>query len=305
MFSNMQMPISYEQSSMATYWQQQPSNVMGQSNAATLYEKRYLYQLIFSRFRFTLPTDWDLNFFRYWLFGWGSVGVVYTREYGWIVAPYSVSLINMYWNPKEIVVTNSYLSDPKYGIIGVNAEIIKLFDDYGGVDDFVRHYAEKLAQIDRCIDVNLMNANVTSYFEVETKKQADDIRELYSQSTQGEPLVIANSHVTKGKQLDTLHKDIKTNYIVNDLLQSKRTIINEFLTKFGIANANYEKRERLNTDEVNQNNEETKAMINVIYDNIKDGIAKVNAISGLGLAVELVEGGDNNDATENDTARYV
>lgn len=301
----MNMPITYEQNSMSQYWVQQPGTVEGQNTSATLYEKRYLYQLIFSRFKFGLPKDWNLNFFRYWLFSWGSIAVMYTREYGWICAPYSVSQINMYWNPKEIAITNSYLTNPKYGVIGVNSGIIKLFDDYGGLDDLVRHYAVKLAQIDRCIDVNLMNANVTKYFEARNKKHAQEIKDLYAQSTQGEPLVVANESVTKGKQIDTLYKDIKTTYIVNDLLQSKRTIINEFLTKIGIANANYDKRERLNTDEVNQNDEETKAMINVIYDNIKEGIAEINAISGLGITVELTERGDSNDTATDDTVRNV
>ena len=299
----MNMPITYEQNSMSQYWVQQPGTVEGQNTSATLYEKRYLYQLIFSRFKFGLPKDWNLNFFRFWLFSWGSIAVMYTREYGWICAPYSVSQINMYWNPKEIVITNSYLANPKYGVIGVNSGIIKLFDDYGGMDDIVRHYAVKLAQIDRCIDVNLMNANVTKYFEARNKKHAQEIKDLYAQSTQGEPLVVANESVTRGKQIETLYKDIKSDYIVNDLLQSKRAIINEFLTKIGIANANYDKRERLNTDEVNQNEEETKAMINVIYDNIKEGIAEINAISGLGITVELAERGDSNDTATDDTVR--
>ena len=76
------MPITYEQNSMAQYWMQQPGTVQGQNNSAVLYEKRYLYQLIYSRFKFGLPKDWDLNFFRYWLFSWGSIAVRYAREYG-------------------------------------------------------------------------------------------------------------------------------------------------------------------------------------------------------------------------------
>ena len=296
----MDMPISYEQSSMSNYWQRQPVNVHGQRNAAVDYEKRYLYNLIYSRFRFDLPKDWALNFFRYWLFSWGSIGVVYTREYGWIIAPYSVSQIDMYWNPKEICVTNSQMVKPKYGIIGVNAEIVRAFDDYGGFEDIVRSYAEKLAQIDRCIDVCLMNANVTSYFEVDNKKQAEEIKQAYSESTQGNPLVVVNTRLTKGRQLETLHKDVKSNYIVNDLLQSKRTIINEFLTRIGINNANYDKRERLNSAEVNQNNEETKALISVVYANLKESFARVNKISGLKIGVELLDKEDcENVATEN------
>ena len=63
----MDMPITYEQNSMAQYWMQQPSNVHGQNNSSVMYEKRYLYQLIFSRFKFGLPKDWDLNFFLFFL----------------------------------------------------------------------------------------------------------------------------------------------------------------------------------------------------------------------------------------------
>jgi len=43
----------------------------------------------------------------------------------------------------------------------------------------------------------------------------------------------------------------------------------------------------------------------VIYDNLKEGIAKINAISGLGISVELVERGDNDVTAENDSVRDV
>ena len=56
---------------------------------------------------------------------------------------------------------------------------------------------------------------------------------------------------------------------------------------------------------MNQNNEETKAMISVIYDNLKESIAKINAISGLGISVELVERGDSDVTTAVDTVRDV
>ena len=43
----------------------------------------------------------------------------------------------------------------------------------------------------------------------------------------------------------------------------------------------------------------------MIYDNLKESIAKINAISGLGISVELVERGDNDVTTEVDAIRDV
>jgi hypothetical protein len=293
-------PISYNENSMMQYWAEQPSDVNGQNNAAVLFEKRYLYQLIYSRFKWALPSEWALNFFRFWLYRWGSIGVIYTREFGWICAPYSVSKLDLYWNPAEICVTNSKIRSPKYGKIGYNAEIIRLFDDYGGLDDLVKRYAVKLAQLDRCVDVNLMNSNMTAFFEAENKPQAETIKAAYAEATSGKPFVVTNTKVFRGKSpASTLMTSMGSNYLVNDYLQSRRTIVNEFLTKIGIQNANYDKKERLNTQEVNQNNEEVHAIIDVIYDNLSECVRKVNAISNLGLRVELKKEVDADDRAEN------
>ena len=123
-------------------------------------------------------------------------------------------------------------------------------------------------------------------FEAETKKQADEVKEAYGKATTGEPLVVISKDVMKGKNITTLIPNVGNNYIVDKLLNARRTIINAFLTEIGIKNANYDKKERLNSQEVEQNTDETSAIISVIFDNIKDGMGKINKISNLNLDVE-------------------
>lgn len=283
----MDAPIMYQQQELINYFNLQPSEVKGRCNTATEFNKRYLYTKVYSTLKFTIPENWDMNFFRFWLFRYGSIGVIYTKEFGWVAQPYSVDELQLYYNPRKITVYNQFIKKPKTGIIGINAGIIRIMDDYFGLDDIVTKYAEMLAQIDRSINVNLMNCNITAFFEADSKKQADEVKEAYGDATNGKPLVVVNKEVMNGKQITTLVPNVGNNYIVDKLLTARRSIINAFLTEIGIRNANYEKKERLNSAEVEENNDETKAIITVIYENVKKCMETINAFSGLNLDVEL------------------
>lgn len=291
---------SYADQSAMSYWNMQPSQVKGRYNSSTEYHKRYLYNKLFSRFKFTLPKEWDMNFFRFYLFRCGSIAVIYTNEYGWVAQPYGIVKLNLYYNPAEITVFNQFFRTDKTGIIGVNSEIIHLFDDYFGFDDLITRYAEILAQIDSAINVNLMNCNVSMFFPAQSKKQADEIKEAYAEATTGKPFVTINKDAMGDDQIEPLLGNVKGNYIVDSLLEARRNIINQFLTEVGIANANTDKKERLITDEVNQNNDETKAIISVVYENLKKCFDKVNQISGLSLNVTLRKEGGEDAKTNTD-----
>lgn len=273
---------------MLNYFNRQPSVVKGQINSATEYYKRYLYNLIYSVFDFTLPKEWAINYFRYWLFHCGSIACIYTNEYGWIVNPYSIVKLNLYHQPNIIQVTNQFLNKTKIGKIGDNAEIIKCFDDYYGFHDIVTTYAEKLADCDKSIKVSLLNSNVAFMAEVENKKQGDEIKEAYGTATEGNPFVVINKNVLGNNgQLKTMIDNPKSIFIAPDIMTVKRQIVNEFLTTVGIRNANYDKKERLNSQEVSENDDQTRALVEIVYDNIKSSFDRLNAISDLNLAVKL------------------
>lgn len=289
----MKEPFTWLDQSMNDYFNTQPSAVKGEANDATAFNKRYLYTKLYSAFEFKLPKEWALNFFRFWLFHYGSIAAIYTNEYGWICSPYSITKLNMYYQPLGIEVTNKLLKKPKAGVIGVNAGIIRLMDDFFGLDDLVTKYAVQLAQIDRSLNVNFMNSNVTAFFEAETKKQAEEIKEAYGQATEGKPLVVVNADVMNNKLknktsgINTMFPSASSNYIGDKLLDARRAIVNQFLTEVGIRNANYAKKERLNSQEVNENNDETRAIVSIIEENLKESFQAINEISDLGLEVKL------------------
>lgn len=301
----MQEPITFGMQQFRNYVNLQPSEVHAKCTVDVEVQKRFLWTKLYSVFDFKLPKEWDLDWFRFWLFQAGSIAAIYTKDYGWIAYPYGVEKLNLYYKPSVITVAVSDLNETLHGIIGVNAGVIHIMDDMFGLCDLVAKYATMLSEIDRAISVNGMTCNTSLLFEAENKKDAETIKEAYAESTQGKPLVVINKGVNDGKQLMTLVKDVRSNYIINDLLDARRGIINAFLTEVGIRNANYQKKERLNTQEVTENNDETKAIVTVILENLKKCFEEVNKISGLDLDVKLREYEERSEEDETDFIRDV
>lgn len=306
-------PITYNEISAEEYFNLQPTAVKGSANIATLKAERYLWNLIYSEFEFEIPKAWSLGWFRFWLFHSGVIGVSYTGRQGdlaYICGPFAVDKIDYQCRPLTAKMTNTQLTKDVNCIRGVNFDYIYILDDYFGLWDLVREYAEKLAQIDKAININLMNCNVSKAFPAENKKEADTIKEAYGRATAGEPFIPINKKYFEedgASKIVNLLGDVKSDYIAGDLQTLKRTIINEFLTKVGIRNANYDKKERLNSQEVSENNDETKALVMIMYDNIKSCIENIRKFADIPLSVKLrysyEEGGESNAQSDNNRDR--
>lgn len=273
--------IGYENMMYGDYFNRQPCDVLGTCNNATQFWKRYLYRKVFGSFKLTIPENIPKNFFRFWLFKFGSIAVPYTSQFGWIASPYGVTKLDIYYQPKKFTVTNPYMKSDMEWEDGKNGVIVKLNDDYFGIDDLVTHYATKLASCDKAIDVNLMNANVSMALEAKNKKEADELKVAYAKATTGEPFVAVNTELLKNGGISSFFKDVKSNYIANEVLESRAKITNEFLTIIGLNNSNNDKRERMITDEVNANNEDIKSISDLWLENVETCFAKLRELTGL------------------------
>lgn len=284
--------INLEQEMMINYNGLHPIDIEGQNNANTYYQKRYLYNKIYSCFDFKLPKEWDLNTFRLLLFKYGSVGLFYSSKFGWVYAPWTSKTFNIYFNPLKIegMKINSIEEFKNLkGTNGIDCQIIKCFDDYNGFEDLVRDYANTLALCDKSIKVALMNANVNLMAFAENQKEATEIKNAYSKATQGEPLVILlnKKSAEEIKELLQPFTNHDTVAQLDKLLVGRRTIVNNFLTEIGIKNSNTQKKERLVNSEIESNTEETSANVTIAYNNIIEGLEKFKEISGIEIGCDL------------------
>lgn len=305
-------PIGYMAQSFTSFFNMQPSTVKGIFNATTAHYKRILYNEVKSRYEFGLPKNVAMNWFRFWTFEFGSICFIYTKEFGWIAQPYGISALDINYQPKEVTVSNPNLPDTKRGLVGINAVIVHCFDDYYGFDSIVTKYAEMLAQCDRSINVNLMTSLSSKLFAAKDKKQADDMKLALAEASQGNPVVFTLQEGIDGLDVKSIMGDFKSEFIADKTMIVKRAIINEFLTVIGLNNANIDKRERLNGDEVNANNEEVKSIASIVLENLEEGFKELRLLTGLSESECYVkfrkfpkveeEGGENDDSKD-DTLR--
>lgn len=306
-------PMGYLAQSYTAFMNQQPSAVKGLYNEATQHYKRILYNEVKSRYEFGLPKNVAMNWFRFWTFEFGSICFIYTKEFGWIAQPYGVSALDINYQPKEVTVSNPNLPDVKRGLVGINAVIIHCFDDYYGFDNIVTKYAEMLAQCDRNVNINLMTSLNSKIFVSKDKKQADAMKEVIGAATQGEPTVFVLEEGLDGLDIKSIMGDTKNEFIADKTMIVKRHIINEFLTVIGLNNANIDKRERLNGDEVNANNEEVKSIASIVLENLQEGFEELRLLTGLSESECFVkfrqfqepgtEEGGADDDSQSDTLR--
>lgn len=301
--------ISFEDNMASMFAGLSPVDIKGQSNVRAKYNKKYLYTKLCSKFTFDFgDTPVDINTYRYGQFFYGVWGV-FKKGNLIFLSPYAVNKYNMYYNPYEIESTglnedlDVNLNGVK-GIVGKNAAVIKTFDNYTGFYDLLNDYSNKLAEFDKTVSVALSNANVNLMGFAGSKKEADELRTAYAKATEGEPLVILDKskEPVDRKDLLTPFTNHDTAALLDRLLTARRAVLNQFLTDIGINNANIDKKERLNADEVNANNEELEALISVIYNNLKEGFDMVNKVFGTKWSVTLndVEESDNS-MEESDT----
>lgn len=261
---------------IAEYFSIDPTMVNGTGNLTFNHYRRYLYQLVFSRFKFNeLPEAWDIDYIRDTLFQWGYMGIVRT-EAGTMALQCGYSGVNYALKPTQIVISN-----PVFGIfnrrIGLDGELLYfeyLNQNFNGMENIIRRYALLLAQCDASLNVNLMNSRVAMAITGSNKRAINSAKNMYDEVTRGNPAVFALWD--KDAEINTtLFNNVKNSYVGNDLLQTKQTIMNEFRTIIGLNNSNTEKRERLVTDEAHANDETTRTLIEMWCDNLNQCFDRV------------------------------
>jgi len=234
-------------------------------------------------FKFTLPDEWDEDYFKYVLFGMGYIPVLYTNEFGVIPQYGTAGGYNQFFEPDFVIISNELLPDESSRElkIGRDCEVVRLAPDWGGAGDLIGFYAAKMALCSQSIDINLINSKVAFVFGAKSKAQAEAFKKMYQDIASGEPAVVIDKSLFSEEgeaQWQLFSQNLKNTYLVSDIVSDMRKIEEEFDTKIGIPNANTDKRERLNTDEVNANNVETSIIAEGWLNSIRSGFEKIKKL---------------------------
>lgn len=280
------IPVYYDHANVMSY-NRKPYAVYTKDNQLTMYYQRYLLQKAMSVFEWTLPKNWEENrgreYFLYSLYWYGFVSVIETDKFGVIPQHCTLGGYGVFYEPKWAVIANPLLKGIRQPIIGEQCELIKLQPDYGGAMDIIYHYAEQMALASQSIFVNLLNSKFAYVFAADNKAKAESFKKLFDTIASGEPAAffdkaLMNADGTPNWQL--FQQNLKQQYIASDIICDLSKIEDRFNTIIGINNANTEKRERMNLDEVNANNEETKVVASGWMESLQKSIKRVKDMFG-------------------------
>ena len=267
---------------LRNFFARKPKDVDGVANTSSIYYRNKLFRLFLQRYVIeNMPKTWEFDYFNEHLFLDGVIGVTDTSA-GILALKCGLTGIGIFEQPTKTIYANPVLGNFER-TIGEDCEIIRLQYNYQGIGWILDRYATLLAMCDSSIAVNLMNTKVSWVFGATDKTQAETFKAIYDDITQGKPAVFTSNQNVGNLKEQMFVMPAKQNFIADDVQLLKRKILNEFLTDIGINNTNLDKRERLTDDEVNANNDEVLANIYHWYDNINDGITKVNNMFGLSL----------------------
>lgn len=193
--------------------------------------------------------------------------------------------INVFNRPTTVIVANPVVGSFER-TIGTDCEIVylqsKQGNRYRNLRPIITVYAQKLANCDAAIDINLFNSRQPYIFQAPTPEVAESFKAMYDDMQEGNPAVFVDDsmgNLLPNSQNSNVYMfKAKENFIAGDAQNEKLQILNEFLTAIGINTANTTKRERQIVDEVNANNIEIKANIKLWKQNVDDCVERVNAM---------------------------
>ena len=266
-----------------------PSTIHSKNTALRGYFQKYLFQEALSVYKWTLPPEWDADFFRLILFSCGYITVFHTDKFGTVCDWGGLGGYNFYRMPKYVIITNPLLNKSLQLDIGKECEVIKLQPDYSSIMDIIGYYADLMSVSAETMGLNILNVQSATIFGARDNREAESYKKMFDKVASGEPMVVIGKKLLDADGKPSWYpftQHVKESYVASDILTDMEKIKAQFDTVIGIPNANIQKRERMITDEINANNTETKALSELWLETLQTGIDKANKMFGLEIRVE-------------------
>ena len=200
------------------------------------------------------------------LYHHGLCIIINDDNLGFISVPcnYGANL-NINNEPTEVITTGynyiktiKYMSDKEKD----KCQLILNNDLAIGNKEYIEYFAQKMYEVDTVIRANINQQKYPWFIPCEPKLK-NSIKLMFEKVDNLEPLILADkSIITEGIQVLTTN----TPYVADKLNEYKFELEREILTFLGLNN-NFEKKERLLTNEVDSNNQFIEANIEIQYKN--------------------------------------
>lgn len=251
--------------------------------------------------------QWDMDALYYGLFRIGFLALFESKTYGAVFQPATPAGIGMFYQPTGMTVNTPYFQIDEPLVIGEQCEVLKLTPDYMGVWDIVGKYAKEMQQMDVAIRQSALNARFAYAIAAPDKKSAESAVALMERLGNGDAAVVYDTRMAKSIEDGTYQvpwqqfdRDLKQNFILPELLECRRTMLEDFYREIGIRTTQ-KKKERQITQEQEAQDAATFNRRSVWNRCLDQSVERVNKLLGLHLTVKYNEPEEVERIVANDT----
>lgn len=247
-----------------------------------------------------MPTFIDTAYLNKNLLRNGSIAFFKDEVMGLLALPYvNIGTLDVYGRPNKIKVMsqNTYtrtLSRDEYVIMYDNNGRYPLFLD-------ITQYAERIALDTRTIDINILQQRTPRFWKTSSDKEKS-IRDIINNVDGLENTIITYEDIN----IDDIQLILEpAPYVADKIDIQKEKIWNEFLRLIGIANMNFQKKERNIKDEVVASQGGTVASRYSRFEPRKKAIEEINEKFGTNIKVKYYDGIPTSEKEIEDTEMEV
>lgn len=201
---------------------------------------------------------------------------------------------DIYYMPVSMIIENPTFSKVYNLMRGEECEVVycRQIDRYtggggtGGLGSLIRLTAQLMADNMLSLNVAQKNTRLSTAIAADdeaTKRSAEEaMRAMYA----GEPFKVIMSNLVSNLQGIPVNVTTTNRYLI-DLIQVQQYILAHFLEQIGLQTHDQMKKERLITDEINDNVDLSIYNIYGIIESINEGLDRVNAMFGTDMHAYL------------------
>ena len=233
-----------------------------------------------------LPDFIDVAFLNKKLLRDGSIAFFKDEYLGVIALPYTVEgTLDIYQRPQKIM---AIAPNGSYRRILNPEEYVIMYDNNGRYPLFldITQYAERIALDTRTIDINILQQRTPRFWKTSSDKERS-IRDIINNVDGLENTVLTYDDIN----LDDIQLVLEpAPYVADKIDIQKEKIWNEFLRLIGIANMNFQKKERNIKDEVLASQGGTIASRYSRFEPRQKAIKQINEKFGTNINVRYYDG---------------
>ena len=234
---------------------------------------------------------WNKDATKYGLLFRGFLVVFRSASYGIVPQPGTLTGFGIQFQPAAAVVNTPYFQFERPLILGREAELLKLTPDYAGCFDTITKYSAELKEIDTSIKAAAKNSRLAYALIAASQKAARTLQGIREKIINGDDAIIDESLMRDKVNPDSppwfeFHRDIKSSYILTDLLEDRRKTLVDFYREIGVRMID-DKKERLITSEVEAGNSETFNRLEVFIETLKESCDIINKHYGTNIVPKI------------------